>query len=299
MLRRRQINSEAGAPRLRSTMATATGPVRDAAWAVEERLVWGAADVLKGIFDAVKWPFERLSWALERRLVWPIQERTGDWSAPLRVAAVALAAVGVGAASLLLLASGNGGHATAARTVAARVAPQPQPGPVAPAAPTLHGAPPAFGAAPQTGAKTPAPAEAAPAVEAPRAAEAATPADTSSATTSGAPGEVAGPAAITVARRFSGAFVLYETGQADPEVRSAFHATATPQLAASLLRRPPRLPANVNVPQAKVLNVVPGPQLGDDCTVSVSLLRVGISSELRLSMHRTKSAVWQVKDVLG
>jgi hypothetical protein len=110
---------------------------------------------------------------------------------------------------------------------------------------------------------------------------------------------VAGKAAIADGREFADVFVLYETGQADAEVRSDFHATATPQLAAALLHRPPRLPANVEVPQAKVLNVVPGPQLGDNCTVSVSLLRVGVTSELRLSLHRTKDGSWLVKDVLG
>jgi hypothetical protein len=296
MPRRRQINSGAAVPRLRSTVATATGPVREAAWAVEERLVWGGADLLRGIFDAAKWPFERLAWAVERRLVWPLQERIGGWSAPPRaagVAAVALAAVGV--VSLLLIDSG-GGNATVARTVATRVAPSPPRQPIAQPAPTLHGAPPVFGAAPQAGAKTRAPAKAAHAAPA---AATAKPADTSSATASAAPGEVAGPAAITVSRRFSDAFVRYETGQADAEVRAAFRATATPQLAASLLHRPPRLPANVEVPRAKVLNVVPGPSLGKDCTVSVSLLRVGLTSELRLSMHREKSGDWMVKDVLG
>ena len=70
---------------------------------------------------------------------------------------------------------------------------------------------------------------------------------------------IRGPAAIEVARRFSGAFVLYEIGSTDARVRKAFAATATPQLTKALLRRPPRLPANVEVPKAKVLNVVPGP----------------------------------------
>jgi hypothetical protein len=294
MLRRRQINPGGATPRLRSTVATATGPVRVAAWAVEERLVWRGADVLRGILEAVKWSLERLVWTLERRLLWPLQERTGDWSVSLRAAGVAaavLAAVGVGAASLLLVAPGGGGNATVARTVAAKLAPQPSQPPTAPAAPTLHGAPLVFGAATQQGAR--APAEAAPA------AKAAAPAGSSSATASAAPGEVAGPAAIGVARHFADAFVRYETGQADAEVRAAFRATATPQLTASLLHRPPRLPANVEVPRAKVLNVVPGPQLGNDCAVSVSLLRVGLTSELRLSMHREKSGAWQVKDVLG
>jgi hypothetical protein len=54
------------------------------------------------------------------------------------------------------------------------------------------------------------------------------------------------------------------------------------------------------VPKAKVLNVVPGPKHGDTYTLSVSLLRVGITSELRIDMQRNpKSGEWQVARVLG
>jgi hypothetical protein len=299
MLRGRQINP-AGVPRLRSTVATATGPVRDAAWAVEERLVWRGADLLKAVLDAFRWSFERLAWVLEQRVVWPLQERAGEMSPPLRsaaAAALAVTAIALGVVGLLLATSGGG--APAARTVAARVAPQPtSPEPAAAAhAPILHGAAPLFAPAAKGGAR----ASHAPAgkSEALAAGEAAIPADASGAATAAAPGQVAGPEAIAAARRFADAFVLYETGQVDPEVRAAFHATTIPKLSASLLRRPPRLPASVEVPKAKVLNVVPGPRLGDDSTVSVSLLRVGLTSELRLSMHRVKGGEWLVGEVLG
>ena len=70
MLGRRRIDTPAP---IRSSLA-------DAAFAVEERVVWGGADVLRGIVDVVKWPFERAIWAIERGLVWPLEERTGDWS---------------------------------------------------------------------------------------------------------------------------------------------------------------------------------------------------------------------------
>ena len=76
-------------------------------------------------------------------------------------------------------------------------------------------------------------------------------------------GPPAGPRAIAVAGDFAGAFVLYETGDSDSGVRRAFGETATPALAKALLRRPPRLPANVKVPKAKVVNVVPAPSHGD------------------------------------
>ncbi len=128
------------------------------------------------------------------------------------------------------------------------------------------------------------------------------PDDPAGATLSSTGGEAEdpGPAAIDVARRFSDAFVLYETGRNDAKVRAALDATASPRLTQALLRRPPRLPANVKVPKAKVLNVVPGPRSGDTFTLSASLLRVGVTSELRIDVQRDKgSGQWQVTDVLG
>ena len=56
----------------------------------------------------------------------------------------------------------------------------------------------------------------------------------------------------------------------------------TKQLSQALLQRPPRQPAAVKVPQAKVVNVVAGPSKDGVYPVSVSLLRVGVTSELRL-----------------
>jgi hypothetical protein len=110
----------------------------------------------------------------------------------------------------------------------------------------------------------------------------------------------AGPSATLVASQFASAFVLYETGHLNRKVRSIFNATATPRLTHSLLRRPPRLPANGEVPQAKVLNVVAGPHHGDTYSVSVSLLRVGVTSELRLDLQRDeKSGRWLVGDARG
>jgi hypothetical protein len=118
--------------------------------------------------------------------------------------------------------------------------------------------------------------------------------------------EVAGPAAIKVARRFADAFVLYEIGKTSAHVRKAIAETASPDLAKALLRRPPRLPSNVKVPKARVLNIVVGPTHGDTYTVSASLLRVGVTSELRLDMKRVpqesggeRELAWQVTDVTG
>jgi hypothetical protein len=115
--------------------------------------------------------------------------------------------------------------------------------------------------------------------------------------------ELTGPpapkAAKKVARRFAEAFVVYEVGGIDGQVREAFDQTATKQLSRSLLHRPPRQPADVQVPQAKVVNVVAGPSKGSVYTVSVSLLRVGVTSELRLEMEQGVGRKWQVTNVLG
>lgn len=112
-------------------------------------------------------------------------------------------------------------------------------------------------------------------------------------------GPPAPKAAKRVARRFAEAFVVYETGGIDGKVRSAFGATSTKQLSKSLLHRPPRQPANVKVPQAKVVTVVAGPSKDQVYEVSVSLLRVGVTSELRLQMERGPGNKWQVTNVLG
>jgi hypothetical protein len=115
--------------------------------------------------------------------------------------------------------------------------------------------------------------------------------------------ELSGPpapkAAKRVARHFAEAFVVYETGGVDAKVRSSFRHTTTRQLSKALLQRPPRQPAAVKVPQAKVVTVVAGPSKGSVYEVSVSLLRVGVTSELRLAMEQGPGMKWQVTNVLG
>lgn len=115
--------------------------------------------------------------------------------------------------------------------------------------------------------------------------------------------ELSGPpapkAAKRVARHFAEAFVVYETGGIDAKVRNGFRRTTTKQLSQALLHRPPRQPAAVQVPRAKVVTVVAGPSRGSVYEVSVSLLRVGVTSELRLQMEQGPSKKWQVTNVLG
>ncbi len=267
---------------------------------------WDGRYLLRGIFDLVRWPFERAAWALERAVVWPLRERTSGWSSPVR--SVALGSVGLLAAGALAfgaIRAGDGGEATPVATaplsapVKAR-APAPAP---APAEPVLRGAAPDFSAeqADNAAAKV---ADPDTVISSDPETTAGSTVTSSAATASSSSTDTErqdpGPAAIDVARRFSGAFVLYETGNTDVTVRKAFAATATPQLTKALLRRPPRLPANVEVPKAKVLNVVPGPRKGDTFTLSASLLRVGVTSELRIDVQREKeSGEWRVTDVLG
>jgi len=112
-------------------------------------------------------------------------------------------------------------------------------------------------------------------------------------------GPVAPKAAKRTARRFAEAFVLYEIGGVEGKVKSAFRHTSTKQLSRALLHRPPRQPDGVKVPQAKVVNVVAGPSNGGVYPVSVSLLRVGVTSELRLQLEQGAHGKWQVTDVLG
>jgi hypothetical protein len=261
--------------------------VRDAAWAVEDRVILGGGDLLRGLAGIVKWPFERIAWAVEQWVIWPLEERTGGWSPAMRAAGVALvatAAVGAGVAGLLWASSGGGDPVSRQAATTPLVVPtQPATQPKA-AADVLHGAAPVFKPEADSGVSKAAGAQAVPATSAAAGSGTSSkPAEVPPAIT--APG---GPAAMKVARQFADAFVLYETGQMSAEVRDALRETATPQLARSLLRRPPRLPANAEVPTAKVLNVVPGPRLGGIFTVSASLLRVGVTSELRIDLQKTK-----------
>jgi hypothetical protein len=263
--------------------------------------------------------FEDLSLALRDRLVWPLEDRfvtlSKQGQAVVAGGAVALAlALGVGGYALV---SSDGSEPQTPAPVAVAVEPAPEP--VAPEPkpepdPTLQGATPVFKA--PGGDKTSKVAGSKTVANAPAAATAsntgnastdtissnpaARPAGaTASATTPTVDGPPAGPAAIAVARKFAGAFVVYETGGDKAGVRKAFAATAAPELIDALMQRPPRQPAGVEVPKAKVLNVVPAPSHDRIYPVSVSLLRVGSTSELRLEMEQLKNKQWRVTNVLG
>jgi hypothetical protein len=298
-----QDDGDAKASSLRSRAA-------DSAWLAQDRV---RADTREGI--------DRVLFPLQKKLLWPLQDRAAAMGAPARALSTAAAivlAAGAGIAGLLLATSSGSGDRPATAAVAAvstpapRAEPSAEPEPREPARATLQGAAPSFEPARRDASPTE--------VDPARAVVKSSPAESQgneagAASTSSDPGASAakagvgkdaaidgppaGPAAIAVARDFSDAFVVYETGGLDPRVRKVFGATATPELAKALLRRPPRLPANVEVPKAKVLNVVPGPSHGGVYSVSVSLLRVGVTSELRLDLEQLKGKEWRVTNVLG
>jgi len=289
--------------------------LRESLDAVGDRVVVDGGDLLRRGAESAGRPFEGVAWGLRRRVFWPLEDRAGALGAPARAisfGAVVLLAAVAGVAALLWAAPD--GRETATRLAAPARQPLAAAKPAADAAPgpTLHGAAPVFGPEPAdgAGASRVASAEAVNATgEGDASASTATAADsekvsstsTASASTaqaSAVEGPPAGPAAIAVAHEFAEAFVLYETGSGEGSVSAAFGKTATPALAHALLRRPPRLPAGVTVPKARVVNVVAGPSHGRVYAVSVSLLRVGLTSELRLQMERQGKG-WRVTNVLG
>jgi hypothetical protein len=273
--------------------------------------------------DAASWPFERAVWAVEERAVWPLRERLAGWGPPRHAAgAAALLAVAAAAVVVGLVLSGGGGKSETERLAApprAASAPPPaRPAAEEPPGPALQGVPPSFGVgkgvgvakgsggesngggASAAGAAAPEGEPGTSGAEAGASAGAGGGAAAGAGATASAAKPVpAGPEAMKVARRFSEAFVFYEIGERPARAKAVFGETATEQLAKALDERPPRLPADAKVPKAKVVNLVPGPRRGKAYTVSVSLLRVGLTSELRISLERSRAEGWRVSEILG
>jgi hypothetical protein len=315
---------DAPARKRRGRLRTA---LTDAGLALREHLVWRPADALRHGAELLKWPFERFAWAVRRGIFWRAGDRfsaLGPLARGATFGLVVMAAAGAGVAGLLLATPDRSSEQTS--TVAAVVA-TPDPAvtsapvvkPTPKPRPTLQGAAPIFkpesegdraggkksgddkgsssssSTVSTSGSGQPKPL--APVLSSSGKPLGAT--GTSARKGKGKGALVAGPKALEAARRFAAAFVLYETGRGDGQVRKTFAETAAPELRHSLLRRPPRLPANVKVPKAKVLNVVPGPAQDGVYSVSVALLRVGLTSELRLDMEPVKGKRWQVTNILG
>ncbi len=287
----------------------------DSLWVAQDRVRSGVAAGLRRSADLAGRPFERADYGLRKRVVWPLQDRAETIATPARALSavgVALLVVGAVAAGLIAASPDRPSQPAATRVVAASPPAVSEPEPKATPEPTLKGAAPVFEPAEpaQTSEVDPAkaivrsaPAESSAEAEGPSssssAAASSSAAQTSKSNAAEIDGPPASPEAIAVARDFATAFVLYETGETDSVVRDAFGETATATLSRALLKRPPRLPANVEVPKAKVVNVVPAPSHGAVYPVSVSLLRVGLTSELRLDMEQRKGEGWRVTNVLG
>lgn len=265
---------------------------------------------------------EDVSLALREHVVWPVEDGwlgLSDRGRGIVAGAAVVLALGAGIGALALSGSG-GSEEVGARVAVASTPSESAPVPAPPKAdeePTLHGAAPVFkapaGGDSKVAASEPVTSDATTAAGAATAENTGnaatdkisstpgvgpTAARTSTAPTT-ADGPPAGPEAVAVAHKFAAAFVVYETGGEKDAVRKTFAVTTTPELRKALLQRPPRQPAGVKVPKAKVLNIVPAPSHGDIYPLSVSLLRVGVTSELRLELEQLKNKEWRVSNVLG
>lgn len=261
---------------------------------------------------------EDLSLAVRDRVIWPLEDQfraLSDAGRAMVAGGAVVLALGLAVGGYSLVSSGGDEPAPAAQVVAVTPKPEPvaKPAPKPEPEPTLQGAAPVFKApaeheSSKVSDSQPLEEEGATAATAGRTGNASTdtissrpaaPAAAGASASNAVDGPPAGPAAIAVARKFADAFVVYETGGEESEIRKAFKATAVPEVTQALMQRPPRQPAGVEVPKAKVLNVVPAPSHDRIYPVSVSLLRVGATSELRLEMEQLKNKQWRVTNVLG
>lgn len=295
---------------MRGMLESATWPLRKLAWKIEEKVIWRVADVIRR--RPVQRSVETEYTPAQTELTAPAPsvvagEKTSPrlrvpslprLRAPSRDISIALATVavavggGIGFATLVAPGdsqptsspAGAGGGPAASQP---RASTDGRTGSAQPT--TLQGVAPDFEAASKT--EGPAAATSTDAQVSPTQ-------GTNSKPSSIPPGVARNIDAMNTARNFAGAFVLYEVGKSNAKVKKAFARTAAPTLARALSDRPPRLPDSVQVPTAKVQNVVLGAPNGREMDASVSLLRLGDLSELRLSLTRRHGA-WLVSEVRG
>lgn len=330
-----RINSNGAGMRMRGMFERATWPLRKLIWKIEEKLVWRVADAFRrapnrpriqapedtaektavAVEEATPaaelpttsagWPApsaspaERSGRSLRGRLSLPkLKGRIGapgrDVSIVLATIAVAIG-VGIGVATLVGP-SGETQGTSAPASAAATPGPQTPAGSETAGGPaTLHGVAPDFKTSPSSKAAQPNTS----ATTDTQASPTTSPTnDTNTKPSSIPPGVAENIAAMNTARDFAGAFVLYEVGETNAKVKKTFTRTATPALARALRDRPPRLPGAVQVPTAKVQNVVLGTEKGRKLDASVSLLRLGDLSELRLTLTK-RHGTWAVSEVRG
>src|SRR5687768_8910724 len=261
---------------IKTTAEDASWSIREAAWNLEERLLWRGSDAARsrlhryftGLKEIVIRAFVRTRLAgrrvvhgrlprvtatarratepvmrlVETRVVWPIADRWHEHGLIARgavLAVVGVAAVWAGSTGIQL--ATQGGSDAGGSTEVAVSAP---PIDLTSSEPTtLQGVATEFAAAAP-------PAEPGPVPEA-------VPAPT-------------GPGATAVAWRFSQAFVDYEIGRPGAKTGLVFSETAAPDLAKALGEDPPRLPHGTPVPAARVLNVVLADETPKEVVASVS-----------------------------
>jgi hypothetical protein len=266
---------------------------------------------MHGMFERATWPLRKLAWLIEEKVIWPIGDavrgrgthatpslaepkptrRRPDIRIALATAGVATV-VGVGIAAFVG-SNGPGSESTSAPDNPPRAAALPNtPASSKPEGEhpsTLRGVAPHF--KPSSKAET--------SKASPTTSTQVSPLESTNDKPSSIPPDVSSDVpALQTARAFSGAFVLYEVGRTNTKVKRTFARTATPALARALRDRPPRLPDSVKVPTAKVQNVVVGTPHDREVEASVSLLRLGDLSELRLTLTK-RQGVWAVSEVRG
>jgi hypothetical protein len=251
---------------LKVSAETAGWTVREAAWGLEEKVLWRGSDAAQRALDRAQRSTAPLQRLIETKLAWPLADalRGRGTAARAGIAGAAVAAaLAAGTAGAILAPDHDPSQPDTAANLASATAA------ATASVPVLQGAKPDF----EVGKVKVAAAAAAPA-----------------ALPSAPPAKVAW--------QFADSFVRYEVGKLDERTAAGFAATATPPLAKSLSEEPPRLPAGTKVPKAKVLNVVLADRTPEQITASVSIVRLRTISEVRLTLQHTKDG-WRVSGVLG
>jgi len=238
--------------------------IREAAWDLEEKVLWRGSDVTRDALARAGRRMRALQRLIQTRLTWPLADALSERSQHVRMA------IAAGAATLAIAAAAGGAMSAADHPSANESVPV-----AASATARPHGA------------SLTALQGVAPSIPAGHAA----PAPVQPPTKASAPPE-------QVAWQFAQAFVGYEVGKSNKKTDAAFVATATKPLVKSLAADPPRLPSKGKVPQARVLNVVLGATGKQQVTASVSLVRLRAISEVRLTLTKTGDQ-WRVAQVLG
>ncbi|MBK5234022.1 MAG: hypothetical protein JJE13_13720 [Thermoleophilia bacterium] len=251
------------------------------------------------------WPIRRFYWAVEKRILWPIGDSFKRFTKTLRYRSplayigatmlLALTAAAIGAAFYFHGEAKNGETTPMVAEVPAETVVAPTiPAPVTPVTPpsdaapddTLKGVVPNFdktsGTAKDSGASG---------------GGVANKSALDPYATVVKPSATPDSPPLKVAHTFAMTFVDYEVGKKGAV--EDFEKTATRKLSKELKQDPPRQPSNGDIPKASVMNVVKGDKSGETLEVSVSLLRSGATSELRLALEQQKGKKWLVSEVRG